>query len=182
MSRSRVGLALPALAICALFPAATAEAARQGTIGANSSGSITISASVAPKARVSGLGNFELSLADRAGAARASRQICLLSNARGIPYAISATGSGRNGAFELSNGSQTTSYAVAWSSPAQADASYPASGAAARANLRGASSDAECRSGAGAVSLTVALDARQLAAAETDSPHTGILMLTVSPQ
>ena len=179
MTKSRIGLALSALGLAAILPAAPAEAARQGRPGATSSGSIIISASVAPTARVSGLEDFDFVSIDAVEGARTSRQICLLSNGRGLPIALSASGSGRDGAFELSNGSDTLGYAVEWSAPAQTEAS--AFGGAARARIGSAPSVAECRAGAGAASLTVALDARQFSAVKPERPATGILMLTVAP-
>jgi hypothetical protein len=136
--------------------ASQAQAARQGSLGAVSTGTIGITVSIAPRARISAPDDIVFDASGRTAGAL-SQRLCLSSN--------SATG-----ALELSNGEHTIGYTVSWLTPG-----------AAGANLNVAASRAECAGGRGAAALVVALDPAHLEEARGRA-YTGTLTLIVSPE
>jgi hypothetical protein len=169
-------------ALFLLAQGSAANAARQGEIGATSTGSITISVSVAPRARISGLQDIEFGPTDPATGARRAQTLCVWSNSPAGSYSLTAAGSGPGGAFELSSGRRTVNYSVEWATSAGQTAGRSLSGGATRTNLQATATGADCAEGAGSASLAVALSPTQLAAAEPGSAYSGALTLIVSPQ
>lgn len=96
-----VAAMLFAVAIGALSAAAPVHAAGQGELAGASRGLVSISASVAGRARLSGLAESGLLLAGPRGAAGAEAQVCLISNSASGLYDLVATGNGVGGAFAL---------------------------------------------------------------------------------
>jgi hypothetical protein len=180
MSSARLGVVT--IAILSALSANAAHAAEQGTLGATSKGSVTITVSVAPRARISGLKDIDLGLAEPASGARTSEDICVWSNSATGAYTITASGGGPDGAFELANGEQALGYTVEWAPrPGQTSGDRLESGMT-RTNLLAATTRLECEAGMGTASLAVALDPAQLAAAEPGARYTGSLVLIVAPQ
>jgi len=177
-----VRICLIALAAPCMALAGPAEAARQGEMGATSSGSVGISLSVAPRARISGLKDISISEADPASNLRTTQNICVWSNSPAGAYTLTAGGSGSGGAFELTGGQQTLAYSVEWAQGAGQDSGQTLAGGQTAANLQTAATQSDCSGGTGSASLVVAMDSAQLAAAEPGTSYTGALTLTVSPQ
>jgi hypothetical protein len=92
-----------------------ALAATQGTLGATSTGSITISASVPNRARITGLTDVSFLAQDPNTTASSAQNVCLWSNTATKGYTITASGSGTASAFTLANGALTVPYSVQWS-------------------------------------------------------------------
>ena len=155
--------------VSALMAASQAQAARQGSLGAVSTGTIGITVSIAPRARISAPDDVVFDASGRTAGAL-SQRLCLSSNSATGALAVSAIGSGEAGALELSNGEQTIGYTVSWLTPG-----------AAGANLNVAASRAECAGGRGAAALVVALDPAHLEEARGRA-YTGTLTLIVSPE
>ncbi len=180
MSSARLGVIT--IALLSALSANGAQAAGQGAMGATSKGSITISVSVAPRARISGLKDIDFGLADPAQGARASEDICVWSNSATGAYTITASGGGAGGAFELADGEQALAYTVEWAPrPGQIAGDRLESGTT-RTNLLAAATRSDCDSGMGTASLAVAVDPAQFAAAEPSARYTGSLTLIVAPQ
>jgi hypothetical protein len=170
------------LAVLCALSATAAQAAQQGTLGATSKGSIAITVSVAPRARISGLKDIDLGLADPVKGARASEDICLLSNSATGAYTIAASGGGPDGAFELADGERALGYAVEWAPRAGEKAGDRPDNGTIETNLRAAASQSDCASGMGVARLAVAIDRAQLAAVQPNGRYAGSLTLIVAPQ
>ena len=181
-SNRKVRACLIALVAPCLALAGTAEAAQQGEMGATSSGSVGISLSVAPRARISGLKDISISDADPASNIRTAENICVWSNSPAGAYTLTAGGSGSGGAFELAGGQQTLAYSVEWAQSTGQDSGQTLAGGQTATNLQAAATQSDCGSGTGSARLVVAMDSGQLAAAQPGTAYTGALTLTVSPQ
>src|SRR4051794_40591325 len=78
-----------------------ASAATQGTLGATSTGSVTINASVPNRIQLTGLSDVSFLNQDPAVAAANSQNVCVWSNTNTKGYYVTATGSGAASAFTL---------------------------------------------------------------------------------
>jgi hypothetical protein len=183
MSNRRIASAsLWLIASAALPHAGQAQAARQGSLGSKSSGTISISVSVAAQARVSGARDVEFTEDDSEGVQIRSRDICMSSNSLARSFRVAAIGSGPEGALELSSGSDTLAYSVQWSLPENPNpASLPATDAPS-GNIDTSPSQLECRSGTGLARMTVALDDPRPRSVKAHAPYTGTLTLLLSPE
>ena len=166
------------LALACFAASCSAEAAEDGALGVTSMGTVSISVSVAPRARISGLQDIDLTLTDPRTGARPAQNICVWSNSPAGSYTLTAAGSGPGGAFELAGSGQTVNYSVEWAASAGQSSGSPLTAETTQANLQGG----DCATGSGSASLVVALAPAQLAAAEPGIAYTGVLTLLVSPQ
>jgi hypothetical protein len=170
------------LAACALAIPGTAFAATQGTLGATSTGSVSIGATIAGRAQISGLTDVAFGTVNPSVAASSAENVCVWSNTSGKGYQVTATGSGAANAFTLTDGTGTLAYSVEWAgSSGQASGTALTSGSA----LTGLSSTATsptCAAGpAATASLIVKMTAANLQAAVA-STYNGTLTLVVAPQ
>ena len=178
MARKRsLKIGWPALCLVALFGASEAEAAGSGSLGATSTGSIEISASIATRASISGSGDIGFAGVGRA-TNRVAQSLCLASNSRSRSYMVAAIGGGSAGAFELSDGHRTIGYTVGWASVE--GTSLSESGTANPA-FEAALSRANCRDGSGSTVLIVAIEPEHLDEARAGASFTGILTLMMAP-
>lgn len=175
MGRNR---ALQFLCLALLIVASEAQAARQGSLGPVSTGSIGISVSIAPRAQISGPKDIAFGGTGRAFA-RVSQNVCLSSNALARTFTVSAVGGGNAGATELVSGHQVIGYIVEWTTQAEATRRHSP---ATSAELAAASSRSDCEHGQGVAALVVAIDPAGLDELQTGAPYTGILTLIVAPE
>src|SRR5688572_470390 len=110
----RIVLLGAVLASC--FGSGQAIAASQGTLGATSTGSVVITASVPNRARITGLADVTFANQDPGTLASDAQDVCVWSNTATKEYTITASGSGAASAFTLTNGSTTVPYTVEWAS------------------------------------------------------------------
>lgn len=172
MGRSRV---LQFLCLTVLVAASEAEAARQGSLGPVSTGSIGISVSIAPRAQI--LGPKDI---DFGGTASAFAQnVCLSSNSLARSFTVSAVGGGNAGAFELVSGHQVIAYTVEW---ATRNETTPSAGLTRSTRPRADSSRTDCEHGQSVAALVVAIDPAHLDEVRTGAPFTGLLTLIVAPE
>ena len=166
----------------ALAMPAAASAATQGTSGATSSGSVTISATVPGRVEISGLSDVAFGTVDPASAASQAQNVCVWSNTSGRLYSVTATGSGAANAFTLTDGTNTLAYGVEWAaSSGQASGTALVSGTA-LGSLASTATSPTCSAGpAASASLIVKMTAANLQAAVASS-YTGTLTLVVAPQ
>jgi hypothetical protein len=160
-----------------------ASAATQGSFGPTSAGSVTISASVPSRARITGLQDVAFTNQDPTSPAASAQNVCVWSNTASGTYTITATGSGTASAFTLTNGSATVPYSVEWAaSSGQTSGSALAAGTAS-ASLTSAATNQTCASGPSAsASLIVKIASADLGNMVAGSNYTGTLTLLVTPQ
>jgi hypothetical protein len=178
----RAGLALGAMAAMAL-PSTEAMAASQGSLGATSTGSVSISASVPNRARITGLSDVAFTNQDPAVAASNAQNVCVWSNTATKAYTITATGSGTASAFTLTNGTTTVPYSVEWASSTGQTSGTALSTGTASASLTSTATNQTCASGPTAsASLIVGITTANLGTMSSGSSYTGTLTLLVTPQ
>lgn len=160
-----------------------AVAASQGTLGATSTGSIVISASVPSRARITGLRDVAFTNQDPATAASDAQDVCVWSNTATKAYTITATGSGTSSAFTLSNGSATVPYSVEWASTSGQTSGTALSAGTATSSLTSSAANQTCSSApAASASLVVKMSTVDLDTMSAGSSYTGTLTLLVTPQ
>lgn len=157
-----------------------ASAASQGSLGATSTGSISITLSVQPRVKISGLRDAALTVSDRSMAVADVQTVCVWSNTAGNAYSVTAAGSGPGGAFELSDGNRTVSYDVLWSSRVAETPVILSSGLASATNA--GAKDYECKSQSEAARLEIRVEPAALQVTEPGATYGGSLSLLVSPQ
>ena len=108
-------MALVGAVVLGGLPAGQAMSATDGALGATSTGTVSISASVPTRARITGLSDVAFTNQDPGTPAASAQDVCVWSNTATKAYTITATGSGTASAFTLTNGSGTVPYSVEWS-------------------------------------------------------------------
>lgn len=160
-----------------------AGASTQGSLGATSTGSVTITASVANRAQITGLTDVAFTNVDPASAATASQSNCVWSNTATKGYSITATGSGTSGAFTLANGSLSVPYSVQWSASAGQNSGTALTAGTALAGMTSTAANPTCSTGAATTSsLIISIAASNLQGMTSATSYTGSLTLLVTPQ
>jgi hypothetical protein len=170
------------LAACVLAIPGTAFAATQGTLGATSTGSVSIGATIPGRAQISGLTDVAFGTVDPTVPASSAENVCVWSNTSGRGYQVTATGSGAANAFTLTSGTGTLAYSVEWAgSSGQLSGTGLTSGTALTA-LSSTATSPTCAAGpAASASLVVKMTAANLQAAVA-STYNGTLTVVVAPQ
>jgi hypothetical protein len=171
-----VALSATMLAGTAISPA---MAATNGSVGATSTGSSTITAVVGSLVRVTAVDDIDLGSWTGSGDLQAQDDVCIWTTTGG--YNVTATGNGGGGSdFSLTNGSDTLTYAVKW-----ADESSGLTALSTGAALTGQQSNAtstDCNAGAN-LSATVAVEITETALSGADSgSYSGVLTLVIAPE
>ncbi|WP_445191564.1 hypothetical protein ACT009_13415 [Sphingomonas sp. Tas61C01] len=160
-----------------------AAAATQGTLGATSTGSLTITVSVANRAQITGLTDVAFTNIDPSTAATAAQSNCVWSNTATKGYSITATGSGTSGAFTLANGALSVPYSVQWSASSGQSSGTALSAGSALAGLTSTAVNPTCStSPTTSSSLIVSIAAPNLQNMQSATSYTGSLTLLVTPQ
>jgi hypothetical protein len=173
--------------LCAALTAAsigstTAYAATQGTLGATSTGTVTITASVPARARISGLTDVAFLLQDPNTPASNSQNVCVWSNTSTKGYTVTATGSGTSGAFTLANASLTVPYSVQWSATTGQTTGSALTTGTASATLVSTATQQLCATGpTNSASLIAGISTADLGAMQATTTYTGTLTLVVAP-
>jgi hypothetical protein len=176
-------LLLAAVAAAGGFACSPALAASQGSLGATSTGSITITASVPNRARITGLTDVSFLNQDPATPASSAEDVCVWSNTATKGYTITATGSGSGNIFTLSNGSGTVPYSVEWAGSSGQTSGTALAAGTASASLTSTAVDPTCSSApAASASLIVKMVPADLGTMSAGSNYTGTLTLLVTPQ
>ena len=162
-----------------------AFAATQGTPGATSTGTVTISASVASRVRISGLTDVSFSNVDVTSDVSNAQNVCVWSNTATKGYNITATGNGTNNAFTLNGGGGTSPmpYSVAWNQSAgQTSGTALTKGVALTGQVSSATNQT-CASGPSATaSLIISILATDLASAVSSATYSGVLTVVIAPE
>lgn len=161
----------------------TAFGATQGSLGATSTGSIAIGASVPNRIQISGLTDVSFTNQDPATPAANSQNVCVWSNTSTKGYNVTATGSGAASAFTLANGAATVPYSIEWAgSSGQASGTSLTTGSA-LTGLTSTATNATCSSGPGSsASLIVKISSANLQTMQAAATYTGTLTLVVAPE
>lgn len=159
-----------------------AAAATDGSLGATSTGSVSITASVPNRARITGLSDVNFTNQDPATAATNAQDVCVWSNTATKGYTITASGSGAANAFTLSNGSTTAPYSVEWAASAGATSGTALTAGTASGSFTSTATNHNCASGPSATaSLIVGMTTTDLSSMSAGSNYTGTLTLLVTP-
>lgn len=170
------------LACTALLVPGAANAATDGTLGATSTGSVGISATIPARARITKLTDIAFGTVDPLIAASSSENVCVWSNTSGQGYSITATGSGSGSAFTLTDGSNTLNYSVEWAGTSGAPSGTALTAGTALGGLTTTAVNPTCSTGpATTATLFVKMTAANLQAAVANA-YTGTLTLVVAPQ
>jgi hypothetical protein len=184
--RSTVSARIIALATASamLLTHGVAMAATQGTLGATSTGSITITASVPNRTQITGLTDINFTNADPSTAATSSQNDCVWSNTATKGYSIKATGSGTSGAFTLASGALTpVPYSVQWSQSSGQTSGTSLTAGTALAGQVSTATTPTCSSGPSTTSsLVVSIGSTDLQNMVAATSYTGTLTLLVTPQ
>ena len=169
-------------AVAALLASAPAGAATQGLLGATSTGTVTITASVANRVQITGLSDVAFTAVDPGTAASVPQNNCVWSNTLNKGYSIVATGSGATNAFTLANGSLTVPYTVQWSASSGAATGAAMTSGTALTGLNSTAITPTCSiAPATTSSLIIAISAANLQSMTSATTYTGTLTLVVSP-
>ena len=174
--------------LCLTFSAglsiSSADAATQGSLGATSTGTVTITATVANRAQITGLSDVNFTNADPTTTATSAQSSCLWSNTATKGYSITASGSGTAGAFTLTSGALApVPYSVQWAaSSGQTSGTALATGAP-LTGLVSTATRPTCNTGPTTTSsLIVSIAATDLQNMVAAASYTGTLTLLVTPQ
>ena len=175
----RAGLALLGMAIA--VPASAAPT--QGTLGATSTGSITINVSVPSRVQITGLSDVNFTNVDPAVTATNAQSNCVWSNTATKGYTITASGSGTAGAFTLGSGVLTpVAYTVQWNQSTGQSSGTALTPATASSTFNSTATTPTCLTApATSSSLVVSIASAQLLNMASLTTYTGTLTLLVSP-
>ena len=182
MNALTLGRRLSVLLLAGATLSGTAQAATQGSLGATSTGSIAINASVTKQVRISGLEDVSFLNADPEVDASNAQNVCVWSNGVNKRYSIVASGSGTSGAYTLAGASTTVPYAVKWHDTATTASATTLASGVARPAQNGNVNSTTCANTGENASLVVEIAAADLQTMQGGDTYTGTLSLTVSPE
>lgn len=167
-----------------LGSAGAAQASTQGSLGATSTGSVNINASVPARVRISGLTDVDLTNVDPSVNALAAQNICVWSNTAARGYRVTATGSGAANAFTLASGAlPVVPYSVEWAGTSGQTSGASLTTATALTGQTSSATNANCSSGPpSSASLIVKIGAADLQAMPASTTFSGTLTLVVAPE
>jgi hypothetical protein len=170
-------------ALFVAFSAMPATASTNGTLGATSTGSVTITASVANRAQITGLSDVAFTNVDPSVNATQSQSNCVWSNTATKGYSITATGSGTSGAFTLANGALSVPYTVQWSGSSGQTSGTALTAGSALAGLTSTAVNPTCSTSPSTTSsLVISIASNNLQNMAASTTYTGSLTLLVTPQ
>lgn len=182
VSRNFFGRVSAIFSLAAIM-AGPASAATQGTLGATSTGSISITASVANRAQITGLSDVTFSAVDPGSAASNTQSDCVWSNTATKGYSITASGSGTAGAFTLANGALTVAYSVQWAASTGQSSGTALTAGTPLAGMTSTAVNPTCSTSPTTTSsLIVGITAANLQSMTAATSYTGTLTLLVTPQ
>jgi hypothetical protein len=181
MRRNLMNLGVATLMTVAI--AGTANASTQGSLGTTSTGSVSISASIPSRVRISGLSDVAFTNVDPSVNAANAQNVCVWSNTGTKGYRLTATGSGASNAFTLANASLTVPYTVEWSGASGQTSGTALAAGSALTGLTSTATNSSCASGpAASASLIVKIGASDLQTMDASTSYTGTLTLLVAPE
>lgn len=167
----------------ALLAAPAGATSVQGTLGATSTGSILITATVPNRAQITNLSDITFTNADPGSAASMAENNCVWSNTATKGYTITATGSGTSGAFTLASAALTpVAYTVQWNQATGQSSGTALTASTASTTFNSTATTPTCATApATSSSLIVSISSTQLLNMASLTTYTGTLTLLVSP-
>ena len=182
MNASKALAAACAISALGLTSMPAMAATADGSLGATSTGTVDILASVPARARITGLATVDFSGQDPTVAASDAQDVCVWSNTATKGYTITASGDGAASAFTLSDGSNTVPYSVEWSASSGQTSGSALSTGVASGSLVSTATNQNCASGPTAsASLIVKMSTSDLSTMVGGSSYSGTLTLLVTP-
>jgi hypothetical protein len=182
MTNARIQRLCTTLVAATLMPTA-AFAATQGTLGATSTGSVTIGASIPNRVMLTKLTDVSFTNQDPSVNASSAQDVCVWSNTATKGYNVTATGSGTASAFTLANGALTVPYTVEWAGSTGQSSGTALSTGTALTGLTSTATNMNCASGpATSASLIVKISSANLQTMQAATTYTGTLTLVVAPE
>lgn len=176
-------LRLTAACVAGFLATGVAVAASQGSLGATSTGSISIGASVPNRVQLSGLNDVSFANQDPATAAVSPQNLCVWSNTSTKGYNVTASGSGTANAFTLANGALNVPYSVEWSQSSGQSSGTALTAGTALTGLKSTATNALCAAGpSSTASLIVKMSTSSLQTMQAATTYTGTLTLVVAPE
>lgn len=176
-----------ALGLFACLSSVEASAATQGTAGTTSTGTVTVSASVAARVDITGLSDVSFADADlgpvinTAGQATKAQNVCVWSNNADKSYYITASGSGAASAFTLANAANpVVPYEVYWNATSGQVTGTQLTTGTKSAKLVGTATAPTC-SGGSTASLVLGIQGSDANSMLASTAYTGTLTLLVAP-
>ncbi len=185
INTNRVFRSFAAMAmLAAVLPVSPAQAATQGSVGATSTGTITINATIAGLVQISNLTDLTFSALTGSADAQQTENVCVWSNTSSKSYTIRATGSGTASAFTLASGTNApVPYTVAWANSTAATTGTGLTTNVASAAFTSAAVTPLCAAGANpSAKLFVTILAADQNTMIANAAYTGVLTLLVTPQ
>jgi len=153
-------------------------AATQGTLGATSTGDLTITLDIANLVRVSNLNDINLgTFAGGGGGLAGTDTFCVYRNGAGN-YNINMTGDGTANAFTLANGANTVPYTVDFVNGATTTAMNTGTGLAGQT---GANTVSDTCAGVDNVSVNISVSNADLSSSPAGT-YSGVLTMVVAPE
>ena len=155
-----------------------------GALGATSTGTVDITASVPARARITGLVDVTFPNQDPAVAASFARNVCIWSNTATKGYTIRATGDGAANAFTIRNGALTpVPYSVQWAATSGQTSGTALATGTASATLTTTAVNQTCSAApTSTASLIIGIATTDLSTMTAGLNYTGTLTLLVTPQ
>lgn len=180
-NRALFGPALIAMSIAAM--ASPAHAATQGTLGATSTGTVNISASVPARAQITGLSDVAFTGQNPASAASNAQDVCVWTNTASKQYRVTATGDGTASAFTVGSGALApVPYSVQWSgSVGQASGTALTTTAISTVIFGSTAANPTCTTGGETASLIVGIASSDLMTMQAAATYAGVLTLLITP-
>ncbi len=173
-------------AVVAVATAATAtpaSAATQGSLASSSTGSVSISASIPSRVRISGLSDVAFTNVDPSLDAANAQNVCVWSNTSTKGYQITASGSGAGNAFTLANAALIVPYTVEWSGTSGQTGGTGLTPGSTLTGLTSTATNSNCASGPStSASLIVKIASADLQGMNAATNYTGTLTLLVAPE
>lgn len=176
---SRVIPAVLSASILASGVVGSAYAATQGTIGATSTGAVSISVVLGTLARITDLDDITFGTWSGTGDLSVADDVCVWVSGGG--YAITAEGSGTGNAFELTNGSETINYSVKWDDIAGSTTGTSMTSGSQLGSQTSAATTTDCSGGSMTATVQVDIAEAELGAAGSGS-YNGVLTLVIAPE
>jgi hypothetical protein len=174
---------LTAACMAAVLAQGSAFAATQGSLGATSTGSISIGVSVPNRVQLTGLTDVSLANQDPAIAASSAQNVCVWSNTSTKGYNVTATGSGAGSAFTLASGPLNVPYTVEWAASSGQSSGTALTSASTLPGLTSTATNATCSAGpSSTASLIVKVSAANLQSMQAATTYSGTLTLVVAPE
>jgi hypothetical protein len=175
---------LAVAAPAALMAAPALATPHDGLLASPSVGDITITASVAARARITNLSDVTFTNQDPNTAAASNQNVCVWSNTTTKGYKVTASGDGTGSAFTLTNGTGNVPYSVEWAGSTGQSTGTALTATTASTTFTSTAVNQTCSSAPlSTASLIVKIGTTDLGTMTSGgSSYTGVLTLSIAPQ